>query len=205
MSALVISESELQLKIMEELLSFHGFSFVKTDTHWSALTKADISQPFDALFIDYWEDLEDNSTFQEAITQLPKKSLFWLIPPKHRSKAGVIVKKTDFTGFITKPTTPTKCLEILSKLLFSVPPQSQQSSPMTTVQFPGLKALCVDDNLINLRVIEQFLYSLGCQVVSATSGQEAIDLFKRETFGMYSAPSLSHFKMLYSWTVTCRW
>ena len=44
------------------------------------------------------------------------------------------------------------------------------------------KALIVDDNRINLKLIQKTLNSLGCEVTAAESGNEALEKFKADSF-----------------------
>ncbi|SES25847.1 multi-sensor hybrid histidine kinase [Halopseudomonas bauzanensis] len=57
--------------------------------------------------------------------------------------------------------------------------------PMTTVPLPrqrphALRVLCVDDNLANLKLLEAFLADLGVETLSATSGEEALELLTEQ-------------------------
>lgn len=46
----------------------------------------------------------------------------------------------------------------------------------------GLRVLAADDNEINRRILEGFLQSMGCEVVVACDGQQALDLWSPDDF-----------------------
>jgi two-component system sensor histidine kinase/response regulator len=50
----------------------------------------------------------------------------------------------------------------------------EAAPPMNKSDLNGLKILAVDDNDVSLMVLEELLHSIGCRVVTAKSGQEAI-------------------------------
>lgn len=47
---------------------------------------------------------------------------------------------------------------------------------------PGVKALVVDDNLINLDVATRLLKRYGCEITAVTSGREGISMLEQEDF-----------------------
>lgn len=45
---------------------------------------------------------------------------------------------------------------------------------------PRIEFLLVDDNAINLKILSSYMHKLGLAYQTATNGQEAVDVFKRE-------------------------
>lgn len=58
--------------------------------------------------------------------------------------------------------------------------QSAASTPVGKQRLDGRKVLVVDDVAINVKVASRMLAALKCDVLTASSGQEAIDIFRRE-------------------------
>ncbi len=63
-------------------------------------------------------------------------------------------------------------------------PSPAPSTPLTGHGLATGRVLVVDDNLINLRVAAGLLERLGQTVVTASSGQEALDVLAREPFDL---------------------
>ncbi|GAQ79650.1 Signal transduction histidine kinase [Klebsormidium nitens] len=59
-------------------------------------------------------------------------------------------------------------------------PTSGGSTPVGSVPLDGKKILVVDDVAINVKVASRMIAAFKCQVLTAASGQEAIDIFRRE-------------------------
>ncbi len=54
------------------------------------------------------------------------------------------------------------------------------SGPADQTPFAGVKVLVAEDNTVNQLVISSMLTKLGCTVVMASNGAEAVDIFERE-------------------------
>jgi len=59
-------------------------------------------------------------------------------------------------------------------------PAGEARTTNEDTDFSGKRVLVADDNEINLEIIRKILYSKNMNVVSATNGQEAVDIFRRE-------------------------
>lgn len=61
------------------------------------------------------------------------------------------------------------------------PPAASPPAPAPTpVPAPKIEFLLVDDNAINLKILSSYLHKLGLAYQTATNGQEALDVFKRD-------------------------
>jgi len=79
---------------------------------------------------------------------------------------------------LSKPLLPTSLLEHLSKV-FNIP----QPAPAALPQIQrGVRALVVEDNLINQRLIKLLLKEYGISVVAVSNGDEAVEICRETTF-----------------------
>ena len=73
-------------------------------------------------------------------------------------------------------------------IIFTADKVNQQLSPtkniIETSQFPGLRVLVVEDDLVNQKVLNLLLTERSCQVQIVGTGNEAIEISKKETFDL---------------------
>jgi CheY-like chemotaxis protein len=63
----------------------------------------------------------------------------------------------------------------------SVAPQLSVHTRPLSMEYAG-KVLLVEDNAVNQKVAQQFLRRLGCEVITAINGAEALELYQPDTF-----------------------
>jgi two-component system, sensor histidine kinase and response regulator len=97
-----------------------------------------------------------------------------------------------FAGYLTKPIRGRELLACLDKVFeHEAPSWHAQTHPMVTTNslsrcivakpYSG-KVLLVEDNVVNQKVGQRFLERLGCEVVLAENGQEAVDAWRGGDF-----------------------
>lgn len=69
---------------------------------------------------------------------------------------------------------------ILTSIHQPPPPAVLPPAPPTPPPAPKIEFLLVDDNAINLKILSSYLHKLGLAYQTATNGQEALDVFKRD-------------------------
>ncbi|WP_345992087.1 response regulator [Sulfurimonas sp. HSL-1716] len=79
---------------------------------------------------------------------------------------------------ITKPLLPSSVSEHLDKIFLQKPAEEKTSKRMRA----DIQALVVEDNLINQRLIKILLQEYNIRVVTASNGQEAVDICNNKDF-----------------------
>jgi len=85
-----------------------------------------------------------------------------------------------------KPVIAADLMETLERSVLMVEPDNIQEAPPADVVIqkreaqPPLRVLVVEDNLVNQIVAERILMSLGCYIVKANNGREAVEAVERE-------------------------
>ena len=113
-------------------------------------------------------------------------------------KAVVMLSSTDHGGqaarcreagvhtFLVKPVRQSELLEVLRQAMGQSPEPSQRTASGMTppVARPSLRVLLAEDNPVNQEVATSLLNELGCSVVLACNGLEAIAAVQRERFDL---------------------
>lgn len=79
---------------------------------------------------------------------------------------------------LSRPLCTRKVLRAINRL-FKPEPASLAVRPLSLSQ--SIKVLCVDDNEANLKLVATFLSQMGAQVLTAMSGEQALDILAAET------------------------
>jgi two-component system sensor histidine kinase/response regulator len=96
----------------------------------------------------------------------------------------------DVFRWLNKPLSSGRLLQVAQEMASlrggaagRVAPRDQQAAPeLTTGGTHGLKVLVAEDNEINRRVLAGMLRKLGCEVVFAVDGREAVQLAEQREF-----------------------
>ena len=81
-----------------------------------------------------------------------------------------------------KPATLRKLAVALERLLAA--PAAAEEEASGAVRTQAARILAVDDNITNLRLLQEMLHELGCQVTAVDSGEEAVALCKTRQFDL---------------------
>ncbi len=95
-----------------------------------------------------------------------------------------LLQDAGFDGYLPKPVTRTDLIQVMH-LLFGEKRRSIEIITRHMAQeaiLKGLRALIVDDNSINVKLLQNVLHSFGCQTESASNGKEAISLLGSRSF-----------------------
>ncbi|WP_304639334.1 ATP-binding protein [Pseudomonas sp.] len=85
---------------------------------------------------------------------------------------------------LSKPVCTRKLFRAASHLLLRPHQSAPQIRQETPAGSPLVRVLCVDDNLANLKLVETLLTDMGAEVLTATSGEEALDLLDHQAVGL---------------------
>lgn len=95
-------------------------------------------------------------------------------------------KKHGFDAILFKPLTPTTLINTV------IDPNNEEFSDsqyynenyLEHSKFKGISILIVEDNVVNQEIVEQLLVKMGCSVILAVNGMEAIELAKKVKFDL---------------------
>ena len=164
---LLLDESKIDdANLLTSYLRSFGVGVTKVNT-----IDKEIYEDIDALYI---VGTQDKSTWLMELGTHNKKApvVFLLdIGEKLQTKMTHVVD-----GGLAKPLIPSRIAEHLDKL-FMQKLQKEQNKMR-----PDVQALVVEDNLINQRLIKILLQEYNIRVITASNGQEAVDICSHKDF-----------------------
>lgn len=119
-----------------------------------------------------------NTSWRETLGKLVKKAPVVLLQESVEPLDKNLFEFADV--ILNKPLTPSMIFSHLNKL-FAQPYEVQENSKKS---HRGTLALVVEDNLINQRLIKILLQEYNIDVVTASNGQEAVDICDQKDFDM---------------------
>ena len=153
-------------------------------------------RPFEIALIDAQMPHVDGARLAEQIgadAQLVHTRRVLLGTPNRRLD-GVQLVAAGFAGFLAKPVRERELRECLRHVLAheasewstgTLPPIAGIGiDPGAALSAYGVRVLVVEDNAVNQKVAQKFLERLGCSVVLAADGAEAVQLSAAEHFGL---------------------
>jgi len=186
--ALIVDDNPINREILEHQLGRFGLHVTSVESGeegYGAIAAGDEGhQPFDIAIIDMklgegsGLDLARNLRRQDLFEVPPLVMLSSLDAPMSRGQA----LSNGFVAVLTKPVRSDDLHFCLSNAL-GVSPAEENSAPEPDVerQLKG-HVLLVEDNEVNQLVACGQLESLGCDVVVASGGEEALEIFSKERF-----------------------
>lgn len=182
---LVVDDHPSALEVLQLHLEAWGAIAVPATGAMPALALLRRGEVFDGVIVDQVMPGMDGIAFARALEDQPTcPPLFLLAPIGQKATA---IEQGIFQAVLTKPLKPqqlrtslarTYALKEITAQLPSLPgaPDLQQSDPLR------IRALIVDDNLINQSVARTLIEQLGGTAVIASSGAAALRQLRRETF-----------------------
>ena len=196
--ALVVDDNATNRKLLGRLLGLWQMPHTVTSSGPQALAElrraADAGQPFDLAILDYQMPEMDGLMLAAAIRSepgLPPPALVML--SSHGDRLSRSAQQTHgFAACETKPVHPDKLRSTLIQVLARAsrteqPADSLEPVPAKTVRPPAsdLPAILVaEDNVVNQKVAQLVLRSLGWSADIVANGQKAIDAHRRKSYGI---------------------
>ncbi len=197
---LIVDDNETANIILEEQLKLLSMNISSASSAEEGLEKlheaAKSDQPYQIVITDQCMPVMDGEEFGKTIkndAELKNTVLIMLTSALKKGK-GENLKDIGFNGYITKPTHPSELPQILSRVwqdqktgkethlitrhIIKEVPTAERSK----IQLTDTKILLAEDNKINQMVAVQILENIGCKVITAKNGMEAIDFYKQQSF-----------------------
>ncbi len=195
---LVVDDNETNRRVLSSQLSRQAYAVSTCASGKEALTVmrqalAD-NQPFEAALVDFQMPDMDGAMLGEQINSDP-----------HLSRARVVLltsmdQREDvrrfasmgFAGYLSKPVRPRELFQCLERVLARKSQEwHAQTLPMVTrtalqqqaaqKRYSG-RVLLVEDNLVNQKVGRRYLERMGCEVVVAENGADAVKAMETAAF-----------------------
>jgi len=126
--------------------------------------------------------LGDRAAFSAPVRAPSAKSLI-LLAPEQRDEIPHW-RELGWAGYLIKPLRRASVLERLEALQREDRPSHAEDERITRHPAQGKVVLLVEDNPVNALLGQILLQREGCRVERAASGEEAIDMIKRQTFDL---------------------
>lgn len=200
---LIVDDIALNLHVLRKQLQHFGMQVHIASDHHQAISilhkQIDLNSPIELCILDYLMPEVDGYQLGIKIYEDAKIPPTPLVLYSSASNKGDSKRfeKIGFKGYLTKPTLSNVLHETLSIVLgdfehgnthgiitrHSVDTQSTPKD-VSTFDFTGQQLLLAEDNLVNQKVAVSLLTKQGFKVDIANNGQEAIDLFVPNKYGV---------------------
>jgi len=195
---LVVDDNETNRRVLASHLKHAGYDVMLASGGGEALTAMRLaigqSRPFDLVIADFQMPDMDGAMLGEKINGDPHLSRARVVLLTSMDRHGDIRRfaAMGFAGYLSKPVKARELLACLDKVLAREAHDFHaQTHPIVTSnalhgssaprRFSG-RVLLVEDNFVNQKVARRFLERLGCEVVLAENGVEAVAAFERDRF-----------------------
>jgi two-component system, sensor histidine kinase and response regulator len=154
------------------------------------------NKPFEAVLADFQMPDMDGAMLGEQINSDPhlSRARVVLLTSMDRHDDVRRFASMGFAGYLSKPVRPRELFQCLEKVLARKSQEwHAQTHPMVTrnalrqqgtnKRYSG-RVLLVEDNVVNQKVGRRYLERMGCEVVVAENGAEAVSAFEGGKFSM---------------------
>jgi len=195
---LVVDDNETNRRVIATRLAHAGYDVALASSGREALVTMRLalaaSRGFDLVLSDFQMPDMDGAMLGERINADPALSHSRVVLLTSVDRQGDLSRfaSMGFAGYLTKPIRARELLACLEKVLeHEAQAWHSQTHPIVTANcvprraaakpYSG-KVLLVEDNVVNQKVGRRFLERLGCEVVLAENGVQALEAWKREEF-----------------------
>jgi PAS domain S-box-containing protein len=172
--ALIVDDNDTNRRILRLQLEGWGMSCTDVDGAAAALAAIELSPRFDVAILDMNMPGADGVQLAESIRRLPAGGRMPLILLTSLSSRPVTADEELFAGFHSKPIRAEQLRTMLGDVLARRARGSGRRASEQTVPDHALRVLLAEDNLVNQKVAQGMLHSLGHQVDIASDGAEAV-------------------------------
>jgi len=189
--ALVVDDHELSRRVLEEQLESFGMRAAASGSGEEALQTLrsawQAGDPFAIALVDLRQPERAGEALARAVTADPDLRGTVQVRLRPAQSRPVTGGEAGFTASLTKPVRPSRLLDTLASAWAARAgaPAADAARPVVADRprsLPGaglghpLRALVVEDHVVNQRVTALMLQKLGCRVDVAANGREALEL-----------------------------
>ncbi len=192
--ALIVDDVKVNRDILIELLTAWGMQPTACDSGPAAIATvreaAESGAPFDIAIFDHQMPGMDGVELAQRIRQDPATIAIPLVLLTSSGRKGAPDEPADalFDAYLVKPARASMLLDALIACLQgrAIEKANEARVALKAAETPesgqlaGRKVLVAEDNTVNQLVISSMLTKLGCVVLMASNGAEAVALYERE-------------------------
>ncbi|GIV59863.1 MAG: hypothetical protein KatS3mg043_0952 [Rhodothermaceae bacterium] len=181
--ALVVDDHPVNRRMLTLQLARWGMHVEAVASAAAALARLDAGETFDVALLDMQMPEMDGLMLARALRLRPAThNLPLVILSSMGQRADT--PAMGLVAWLTKPIKQKRLLEVLCRALD--PHQeivtAQQDDPFGSGEARSLRILLAEDNLVNQKVIQQFLKRMGYRADTVANGLEVLDAFKRSPY-----------------------
>ena len=176
---LIVEDNEMNLKLFSELLKIGKYNFLEAINGEIGLEIAKKHKP-DLILMDIQLPGMDGLSATRAIRSDPDIAHIPVVALTAHAMQGDKHKciEAGCDGFITKPIDTRKFLSQVTEYLPSVKSNTKQTNETPILPVPRI--LIVDDDPKNVKLLSAYLHDEPYDILTAYSGEEALDLTRSE-------------------------
>ena len=183
---LIIDDNEIDIRLIENILSSWGVSSYSCLNAKKALEKIENDSDFDYILVDWIMPELDGVDFIKKLKEkdLEKcpKIIMLTAYEEDNLKDKLREEKVSINNILRKPFTPSSIYDALVSLDQLNKKNNTKDMLIQNNSSINAKILLVEDNEINQTVCEEMLKRVGAEVVLANDGLEAVDMCRENHF-----------------------
>lgn len=183
---LIIDDNEIDIRLIENILSSWGVSSYSCLNAKKALEKIENDSDFDYILVDWIMPELDGVDFIKKLKEkdLEKcpKIIMVTAYEEGNLKDKLREEKVSINNILRKPFTPSSIYDALVSLDQLNKKNNTKDMLIQNNSSINAKILLVEDNEINQTICEEMLKRVGAQVVLANDGLEAVDMCRENHF-----------------------
>ena len=184
--ALIVDDNATNREILEQQLQAWGMTSHSAEDGYRALhaiKNQDVADPYQVVLLDYHMPDMDGFELAERLRLEHKLEIpLVMLSSVSLSEDDNQAKSAYVDSYLTKPVRQCHLYNLLQDLLVRDSVTAEiESAP---VQQLSANILLVEDNLVNQKVATAMLNNLGCTVVAANNGVEAVELTQNQSYDL---------------------
>lgn len=184
LTALFIDDNELNRRITQKMLSNEGINVLLAENGYEGLTYLKNEERIDIILLDVHMPTINGFETAEKIKELFGDKFLILMFTSVDIRSDIEkIHELGVADYIVKPAIKKELLNKIKETINNKTSQKIQKdlTEIIEIETDCKKILIAEDNPINMNVITKMIHSIGdYQLILASDGQEAVDLFEKE-------------------------